>query len=263
LLASFEQRFRVMTADTPDLLERVYRLRYQVYCIENAFEDPGAFPDGLETDAYDAASAHSLMVDRHTGAAMGAVRIVLPRPGAVDRSFPVQQVCNDRRLHDPNLLPLERMGEVSRFCISKDFRRRHQVGQAKLGLIRAAIAMTVANGLTHWAAAMEPWLLRLLRRLGIVFDPVGPPISYHGRRQPAMVALRPMLERVWRERPDVWMVITARGSLWLELCRLENRPAVLPDAGAIPVFGGLMATGAADRGADQPSPSEVAGRQAA
>lgn len=262
MLASFEQRFRIMTADTPDLLERVHRLRYQVYCIENAFEDPEAFPDGLETDAYDLVAVHSLMVDRHSDADVGAVRVVLPRPGALECSFPVQRVCGDRRLHDPRLFPLARTGEVSRFCISKAYRRRQEVGHAKLGLIRAAIAMTLASGLTHWCAVMEPWLLRLLRPLGIVFSPVGPLVEYHGRRQPAVVPLRAMLERVWRQRPDVWMVITGRGRLWLDLCRLDGGSVALPDIAVRPAVTGFP-TAAARREAPEALRASLPGDQAA
>lgn len=257
MLASYEIRFRVLAADTPALREKVFRLRYQVYCVENAYEDPAGHPDGLERDAYDGHAAHSLMVDRFSGVSVGAVRIVLPRPGALDRSFPVQQVCLDRRLHDPALLPLDRYAEVSRFCISKAYRQRHQVGQAKLGLIRAAIGMTIQHGLTHWCAVMEPWLLRLLRQLGIEFDPVGPLVDYHGRRQPCVVSLHAMLERVWQERPDVWMAITNKGGLWLDLCRLEGRPMALPAAAA--AGAALLETGIAAASAAWMRPSSPAG----
>ena len=45
--------FDVFRADTPELLDRVYRLRHQVYCVENAFEDPKLHLDGREIDADD------------------------------------------------------------------------------------------------------------------------------------------------------------------------------------------------------------------
>ena len=45
--------FDVLRADTPALLDRVYRLRHQVYCVENAFEDPQLHLDGREIDAND------------------------------------------------------------------------------------------------------------------------------------------------------------------------------------------------------------------
>jgi N-acyl amino acid synthase of PEP-CTERM/exosortase system len=56
---------------------------------------------------------------------------------------------------------------------------------------------------------MEPHLLRLLGRLGIHFEPLGELVEFHGRRQPCMTHLEPMLERVLAERPDIWSVIAA------------------------------------------------------
>jgi hypothetical protein len=46
------------------------------------------------------------------------------------------------------------------------------------------------------------------------FNPLGPLVEYHGRRQPCWVDLGIMLDRVHAERPDVWNVITDGGRLW-------------------------------------------------
>jgi hypothetical protein len=34
----YDRYFSVMFADTPQLLDQVYRLRYEVYCVEHSFE---------------------------------------------------------------------------------------------------------------------------------------------------------------------------------------------------------------------------------
>src|SRR3546814_18883719 len=68
---------------------------------------------------------------------------------------------------------------------------------------------------------MEPTLLRLLSRLGIYFDPIGPLVDYHGRRQPCYIKVSTLLARVARERPDVWEVLTDRGRHWDALLQLE------------------------------------------
>jgi len=83
-----------------------------------------------------------------------------------------------------------------------------------LGLIKSCVEMSVREGMTHWAAVMEPALLRLLTRLGIYFNPLGSLVEYHGRRQPCWVDVGAMLARVHAERPDVWEVITDGGRLW-------------------------------------------------
>ena len=37
----------------PELMERSYRLRYQVYCVERGFLDAGDYPEQLERDEFD------------------------------------------------------------------------------------------------------------------------------------------------------------------------------------------------------------------
>jgi N-acyl amino acid synthase of PEP-CTERM/exosortase system len=82
-----------------------------------------------------------------------------------------------------------------------------------LGLIQEIVRQSCALGLTHWAAVMEPKLLRMLAQIGFHFTPVGPLVSYHGLRQPSYASIPETLERLKRERPDHWMVVTDAGAL--------------------------------------------------
>lgn len=235
--------FDAHLAKTTELRDLAFRLRFRVYCIENSFEDPAANPDGRETDEFDDHAAHSLLIYRPTGTPAGTVRLVLPLPHDPDNSFALQRVCTDPLLRDRSKFPVHRVAEVSRFCISKEFRRRWGDGSVlggeladsaemsldeerrilphlSLGLIESLVRMSIENGMTHWCAVMEPTLLRLLGRLGIHFDPIGPMVDYHGRRQPCYIPLDVLLPRVQRERPDVWDVITRGGKHWADLRRL-------------------------------------------
>lgn len=237
--------FDARVAYTDDVKDAAFRLRYRVYCIENPFEDPSANPDGREIDPYDAHSAHSLLIYRPTNVSAGTVRLVLPLSHDPHNSFALQQVCNHPLLRDRARFPVHATAEVSRFCISKEFRRRlgdgaSVVGEVSdgmemsadderrilphlsLGLIESLVRMSIENGITHWCAVMEPTLLRLLTRLGIHFDPIGPLVEYHGRRQPCYIPLEVLLPRAKRERPDVWDVITRGGRHWEDLRRLVS-----------------------------------------
>jgi N-acyl amino acid synthase of PEP-CTERM/exosortase system len=235
LLARFHYWFDVISADTPELIEIAHRLRYQVYCVENPWEDPSRNPDGLERDEYDARAAHSLLVHRPSGSAVGTVRVILPDPNALSNSFPAQRICTDPRLTDPTVLPLASMGEISRFSISREFRRRPgdtvrgELGpmfpvdpkeerrmspHMKLGLMQGLVRSSVEYGLTHWCAAMEPWLIRMLESMAIYFEPLGPPVDFHGMRQPCFGSIRSILERIREEKPEIWPVITDDGRLW-------------------------------------------------
>src|SRR3546814_11602075 len=80
------------------------------------------------------------------------------------------------------------MGEISRFCISKDFRRRQGDGMfpasedpetrsderrvipnMTLGLMEGLIRMSLDHGLFYQCAVMDRHLLRLMDPLGIRF----------------------------------------------------------------------------------------------
>src|SRR4051812_31927913 len=91
--------FASSVAEGTDQRLDCFRIRFQVYCIDNAFEDPEDNPGGLETDAYDSHSAHSLLTHRSTGNAIGTVRLVLPsRGGSVSFRGKTQYlVCQEHR----------------------------------------------------------------------------------------------------------------------------------------------------------------------
>jgi len=219
---TFDNLFDVVPADTPALLKQVYRLRYQVYCMENDFENPQDHPEGLEADAFDTRSVHTLLLDRSTRTVAGTARLILPDWDSPQASLPIQLVTDRKQ-------PLLRQSaEVSRFAISKQYRKLLETQQDSgnydlqaqkrmlmpcitLGLIKGIVRMSVEHGITEWYAVMEPALLRLLSRFGIYFKPLGPLVEYHGMRQPCQVNLASLLERVRKDRPDVWDVITDEG----------------------------------------------------
>lgn len=234
----------VLTESDDELRDEAFRLRYQVYCVENPFEDSSDNPDGLERDALDDASVHCLLRHKRSCAMAGAVRLVMPNKDDLTHSFALQEVCRDPLISDPERFPVSKMAEVSRFCISKDFRKRQGdwlypqsvepddqtderrvIPNMTLGLIEGLVRMSLENGIFYWCAVMERPLLRLLSRLGIHFENIGPLVEYHGRRQPCYIPLETMLERVYEERPDVWEILTDGGRHWDQLeCALAAEP---------------------------------------
>src|SRR5690606_20046318 len=119
----YERWFESTLADTSEQLSQAFRLRYQVYCVENPFEDPTEHPRGEERDSYDDHSVHALLVHRPSREVAGTVRLVLVRPDRPDDSFALQRVCHEPLVRDREAFPVLQMAEVSRFCISKAFRR--------------------------------------------------------------------------------------------------------------------------------------------
>jgi N-acyl amino acid synthase of PEP-CTERM/exosortase system len=226
LLDKFNTYFEVIPALAQDEIQQALRIRYQVYCVENPFENAADHPDGLERDEFDFHSLHSLLIHRASGQAMGTTRLIMPVHGRLDRSFAIQHVCEHPMLRR---LPLHRTAEVSRFSISKEFRRRKNDtlyegrdapgGQRcpaplmSLGLIQSLVRMSADYGITHWCATMEPKLLRLLVAMGIRFEPLGPLVEYHGTRQPCYCEVAPMLLRVKIEQRALWEILTDGGPL--------------------------------------------------
>ena len=209
LVTPYHEYFNIKLADTDELRDRVFRLRYDVYCRELGWEDPAVFPDGREIDEFDETSIQCLLIHRPSGREAGAGRLV--RPG---RECPVP--CLPLLTHyDPALFnsdqsPLKQLkgcfGEISRLALREQFRRRpgerdtpdghgpelfdwtlddrRRFPHIALGLYLAAATVGLAEGMTSVYAMMEPRLARHLHFGGIYFEPVGEAIEFRGARAP-------------------------------------------------------------------------------
>src|SRR6266436_1796399 len=82
--STWDRYFEVVPAAfTPGLLDEVYKLRYQVYCVEHSFEDAADHPTGRETDCHDPFSQHVALVCRSSGEVVGTGRLIFPSGQAV------------------------------------------------------------------------------------------------------------------------------------------------------------------------------------
>jgi len=186
-----------------ETLEEIQRLRYDVYCNECGFLDSNNFPDEREQDEYDAVSVHCAATDA-TGKLTGTVRLV--RDSGL--GFPLE--AHARRL-DPAFyaLPRERTAEISRLVVAKS--SRGYLGELRpdpgvlFALLREMNRESAKLGLTNWIAAMEPTLIRLLRRLlRIDMLLIGEPMDYYGEVLPYLVPIADVGRRFQRTRPDLF-----------------------------------------------------------
>lgn len=234
----FNSVFNVQLATSPEVINEVFELRYQVYCIDRPFEDPNCFLDKREHDAYDPRSAHALIRHRMTGDSVAAVRLVMAGDHPEQADFPMEGPCfhrMDQSARDAIAgARREQIAEISRMAVSREFRRRlteeksvsgisepayysdsengkRAMPYISLGLFAAILQMSVKHGITHWTAVMEPAQLRLLKRFGVEFDHVGPVMDYHGRRCPAFTEAASLIEGMRNRRPDVWSLVTDNG----------------------------------------------------
>lgn len=238
LYNNFHHLFNIVPADNASLLESAYRLRYQVYCLENHYEDKHQFPGKMELDEYDVSAAHTLIQCKASGQYAGLVRLILPDAQKPDKLFPIEKYCeltgSDTAGLRLSAIPRESLAEVSRVCISKEVSREcykrpkleivkgnsgappidfytESLPHIILGLISGFVRMSVQNSITHCLAVLQPALIRLLSHFGIHFHKIGPLVEYHGQRQPVICALDEILTGMYEKRRDVWEITTNYG----------------------------------------------------
>ncbi len=244
LIAALNEYFELVHADTDALRMQVYLLRYQVYVVETGFErveecrsgiDADGRPFHWEEDEFDVRSDHYLVRHRRTGLYAATARLILPDRDDLAAPFPIERHCPlDQPVIDRDVRT--RLGEISRFAVSKTFKRR--LGEAgslagvapnieiyfeederrvlphiSLGLFAVVMRMVQQHGVTHCYAVMEPALLRLLARFGVIFNRIGPDVDYHGLRVPCLGTVDEALPSIRAVAPSVWDLITNRGEL--------------------------------------------------
>lgn len=240
LKSVFEEYFQIVPADTTALRDAVFRLRYQIYCMETGFENPDDFPDGLEKDAFDDRAVHSLLQHKLSGDYVGTVRLVLADPRDKSKPFPVERHTLIESAQHRQMMqhtPREGIAEISRIAIAASFRRRggeaapdgvngvnaedpfraengRRFPHVVLGLYLAAVQMSVAHDVHYWYGLMEPAFARLLQRCGIHFREIGPLVDHHGLRKPYFGVADEIMAGIYRERRDIWDLLADEGRLW-------------------------------------------------
>jgi len=193
-------------ADSPELLDQIFRLRYEIYVEECKFIHKDTCPEGKETDKFDPYSIHFAALDQNENL-VGALRLVVDSPFG----FPLEEKADYS-------LPLEKhnffrnnIAEISRLVISKKYRcglwsknrktfvRKHfrdglkefksKISPILFGLYDVGYRVCKERDITYWIAAMEHSLLRLVKENGFIFYSLGEPIEYYGKVLPCISLL--------------------------------------------------------------------------
>lgn len=221
-ITAIKQDFDIEIAETSHQILEAQRLRYQVFCEERSIFSG---QDQIERDEYDDHSHHIVIRRRRCDQLVGTVRLVTTSQGGRAGHFPMSRVAGAAFFRQ---IPVGTTGEISRFALSKTRRDMTSVGDifVRLGLLQGLVRASRMLGLTHWCAAMEPSLLRLLRSASIHFTPVGPLVEYRGLRQPVIGCIDDMLERGRWERPELWEFVTECNYLHLAASTSSRRQQV-------------------------------------
>lgn len=213
--AGFRKYFRALPALSDDELRIAFRIRHAVYCDELGYEPARA--DGLETDAYDARSAHCLLQSIRNDEYVGCVRIILSDPREPQAPMPFEALCDtalDRTIVDPAVLDRTKIGEVSRLAVVSQYRRRRSDQKVPLGidendfgtpdrprfpyiaagLYLGMIAQARHHGVNTLFMLTERRLARQLSRLGVNLQRIGTPVEHRGKRYPSMMYVQEVID---------------------------------------------------------------------
>jgi N-acyl amino acid synthase of PEP-CTERM/exosortase system len=229
ILDSFNYYFEMVPANSVALKQEVYKLRYQVYCLEKYFEKPEEHADGLEYDEYDEYSSHYLIRHRETDCYMATTRLILPN----GKIFPMEANSKIEKKELINNINRANLAELSRFCVSKQFRRRaneqnlivtndvdnsrlsaiekNNSASITLSLFACAIQMSSEHNIRYWCALIEPALKRVVESYGIYVTQIGPLVDHHGMRMPCAIKVNDLLLGAAEKNIEYWVMLTNNG----------------------------------------------------
>ncbi len=219
----FDDYFEVFLADTAKSKEIHYSIRYQVYCEEMGFENKDKFPKKLENDDYDNHSVHFIVRHKHTGAWVGAMRLIFKN----NQALPVEKLCN---LDEPiGYNRSFRSVELSRLCLVREIRKRitdlnsphgitdenkiistdnvkplynhYRNGRSIVwGLLRAATEYGYHNDIQKCYFLMTKALAKIIRKGGLTLQDIGPSCYHNGERYPfRMNVAETYRNRIWHD----------------------------------------------------------------
>lgn len=209
-----------------DVPPAIFRLRYDVYCIEREFVPAFDTLNGLEQDAFDVCSTH---VGAYTTdeTLIGTVRLVQPPRS---QGFPFDRYCS--AYPDFVFPPHEQCAEVSRLVVRRTHRRSradsvagipgfgvdsdgiHAAGfnaerrtrcdgspMLLFGMYRELFRHSRAHGVKFWFAAMERSLARSLAKAGLPSKAIGPAANSSGAVALYLFDLDMLMHRLAQENP--------------------------------------------------------------
>ncbi|MCC5882148.1 MAG: PEP-CTERM/exosortase system-associated acyltransferase [Halomonas sp.] len=208
LFQQLDEDFVFKLASSEKDRQRVYRLRYKVYCQEIGYNPPYNDNSALELDIYDENALHCMLEHRKSGIVAGCFRLVLPAPEAMNSAIrlPLQEYGGRSLTHTtlhPDLLPFHEICEISRFATAREFRNRPINNETldegsityefspeerrvfpllTIVLFLATHALVDLVERRHIFAMMASRLPRLLAMSGFRFTRIGEAIELHGKR---------------------------------------------------------------------------------
>lgn len=216
----FNDTFSVIPVMRPQDLDNVYKLRYEVYCLERGFEDSSQFLHKQEVDIYDARSIYTLLQHNESGEFLGTARIILPDRNHIDDvsydHFPAQNLSNHSMVYDEDIFPNNRTAEVSRICYSQ--KKVSELGinamEQKLilpGLLSGVYMLCDLYQVDTLMALLEKRLIDRCHQIGFSPGAVGDSIEHKGIRHLVSYDRSQCADFVREKNIELWKIITSNG----------------------------------------------------
>jgi len=217
-----------VVANSNNLRNAVYRLRYKVYVEELGFEKAEDHLDGYEIDEYDSHSIHFAALNENQEV-IGTLRMVRNS----EKGFPINHAAKTTFIGEKPAP--DKIVEISRLAVSKDpcgiedsfhsmkyypdktereilennvpipegYQKRKRALIA-LGLYRLFYQTTKKMGLTHWYMISEKKMFCAIKRVGFLFYQIGEPVNYHGIRIPYLGILKDIYQYLQSRTPNLF-----------------------------------------------------------
>lgn len=188
------------------LMEKIHRLRYDVYVRECGFIQSECCPGRLEIDEYDDQAIHFAAI-KPNEEVLGTVRLILPGQKILPLGMHCPHLIPDDAQHRP-------AAEISRLIIAKRLRDGKNVTKQcgfrannrrrlpiedessqciarciTIGLCALLFEESTQRGISRWYALMERPLWMLLRLYGFPFRCLGQAVDVFGPVHPYMADL--------------------------------------------------------------------------
>ncbi len=225
LRSHYDNFFYVSKANSQELLDQAFKLRYEVYVKDCGykFHNPYAFQE-IEKDSYDEESHHCLLFHKPTKKPIGYIRLIPYKPYD-DYRLPIESFGISfnqdivKKLRSPGL------GEISRMSIHPSFRRRlsdklylfedscgaensrFRVNYLPVCLVLACAALMHENNIEYSVALMEYKLAVLVKKYGVTYQKIGSSIKLNGIRTPYMMANKKVIHDLTIEFKDLFKII--------------------------------------------------------
>ena len=229
---NFDQYFQIQFANTKELRQEAFKIRYGVYSTELGWEPKNS--SEMEVDECDDYAYHCLLRHRRTGVFAGCIRLIIPPVDMPNKALPFEEHCLDSAwpdIVDTTKLPRGGFGEISRLAVLSSFRRREQeknipyvlnnvnpetiyseeerrnFPNIAMGLYLAGLSL--ANLCNHVGimVMMEPRLNRRLKRFGLPFEQIGEETDYHGQRAMFYLARKNFYKELNDQLGELYQII--------------------------------------------------------